>query len=194
MVQLQALGLQLEQLTAEPAKPEPDLSRRIETVFSLRLPLPSFSPERLDLFSRDGDDAMTAIPFLAGQLRSANVSDASLNVVQRLSAEHRQLTADVRRAHALSGRSARLLQLAKRFAHMHAAACCCLFRIYNRDILGAFFGQEEWLSRSLNRLHSDDETMGEDGYVEQELLDRFRHHRLFSAVPFQLASQGTTNG
>ena len=45
MVQLQALGLQLEQLTTEPAGPQPDLSRRLETVFSLRMPLPPFDPD-----------------------------------------------------------------------------------------------------------------------------------------------------
>ena len=89
---------------------------------------------------------LTGIPFLCDQLRSAKASDASLNAVQRVSAEQRRLTADVRQAHGQSGRSARLLQLAKRFAHLHAAACCCHFWIYNRDILGEFFGREEWLS------------------------------------------------
>ena len=62
LVQLQALGLQLEQLTTEPARPEPDLSRRLETVFSLSMPLPPFAPEQLDLFSREGDDAVDRHP------------------------------------------------------------------------------------------------------------------------------------
>ena len=62
MVQLQALGFQLEQLTREPATPEPDLSRRLETVFSLSMPLPPFDPKQLDLLSREGDDAVTGIP------------------------------------------------------------------------------------------------------------------------------------
>ena len=34
----------------------------------------------------------------------------------------------------------------------------------------------------------EDGTLVEDGYMERELLDRSRRHRLFSAVPFQLAS------
>jgi alkylation response protein AidB-like acyl-CoA dehydrogenase len=187
MVQLHTLGLQLEQLTMERARPEPDLSRRLETVFSLSTPLPPFDPKQMDLLSREGDDAVTGIPFLCDQLRSAKASEASLNSVQRVSAEHRRLTADVRQARGLSGRSAGLLQLAKRFAHLHAAACCCHFWIHNRDILGEFFGREEWLSNCLDRLHSEDTTVVEDRDVERELLDRSRDHRLFSAVPFQLA-------
>jgi hypothetical protein len=93
------------------------------------------------------------------------------------------LTADVRQAHGLSGRSVGRLQLARRFAHLHAAACCGHFWIYNRDILGEFFGREEWLSSCLNRLHAEDGTVAEDGYLERELLVRSRDHRVFSAVP-----------
>jgi hypothetical protein len=114
--------------------------------------------------------------------------------MQRVSAEQQRLAADVRQARGPSGRSAALLQLAKRFAHLHAAACCGHFWIYNRDILGEFFGREEWLSTCLNRLHSEDGTVVEDGYVGRELLDRSRNGRLFSTVPFQLASQGAANG
>lgn len=188
MVQLQALGLQLEQLTTEPAKPEPDLGRRLETVFSLSTPVPPFDPARLDFFSREGDDAVTGIPFLIDQLKSAKASEASLNGVQRVLVEHRRVTAEVRRAHGEPGRSVRRLQLAKRFAHLHAAACCGHFWIHNRDILGEFFSGEAWLSTCLNRLHADEGTVVDDGYVERELLDRSRNHRLFSAVAFQLAS------
>ena len=206
MVQLHALGLQLEPLTTEPARPDPDLSRRLETVFSLNAPLPPFNPELLDLFSREGDDAVAGISLLLDQLSAAKASDALLSAVQRVSAEQKQLAAEVAQAQGLSSRSARLLQFARRFAHLHAAACCCHFWLHNRDILGEFFGREEWLSRCLNRLHAEDRTALEDGSVERELLDRYRDHRLFSAVPFQLASPsraadvveeispGTTNG
>jgi len=185
MVQLQALGLQLEQLTRQPAISGIDLSR-LETVFSLRAPLPPFDPEQLDVFSREGDDAVTGIPFLSDQIRSANASEAILNLVQRVSAEHRRLTEDVRQADGESGRSVRRLQLAKRFADLHAAACCSHFWIHNRDMLGEFVGREEWLSSCLNRLHAEGRTVVEDDYAERELLDRSRNHRLFSAVPFQL--------
>lgn len=187
LVQLHALGLQLEQLTTPPAGPQPDLSRRLDTLFSLRTPLPPFDPGRLDLVSRDGDDIVTGVPLLCEQLRSAMTSESSLSAVQRMSAEHQRLTADIEQARGLSGRSARRLQLAKRFAHLYAAACCSHFWIHNRDLLGEFFRGEEWLSSCLNRLHIED-AMSESGCVEQELLDRARNHRLFSAVPFQLAS------
>jgi alkylation response protein AidB-like acyl-CoA dehydrogenase len=188
LVQLHALGLQLEQLATPPAGQEPDRSRRRETVFSLRMPLPPFDPQRMDLFSRDGEDAVAGIPFLYDQFRSAKATDATLNAVQRVAEQHRRLTADVRQARGQSGRSVRLLQLAKRFAHLHAAACCCHFWIHNRDILGEFLGSEEWLTSCLNRLHAEDGAVVEEAYVGRELLDRSRNHRLFSAVPFQLAA------
>jgi hypothetical protein len=159
------------------------LSRRLEKVFSLSMPLPPFDPKQLDFVSREGDDAVTGIPFLCDRLRSPDASDASLKAVERVSEEQRRLTADVRQARGLPGRSAGLLQLARRFAHLHAAACCGHFWIYNRDDLGEFFGREEWLSSCLNRLFSEDGTVPEDGYVERELLDRSRDHRVFSAVP-----------
>ena len=187
MVQLQSLGLQLEQLTAEPAGVDRELNDRIETTFSLSRPLPSFDSEQLDLFSRGGDDAVAGMAHLSDQLRSANASEALLDSVQRVAAAHRQLTADVRQARGLPGRSARRLQLAKRFAHLHAAACCMHFWIYNRDILGDFFAREEWLSVCLDRLYSEDGALVEDTCVERELVDRSRRHELFSAVPFQLA-------
>jgi hypothetical protein len=183
MVQLHALGLQLEQLTTGPARPEPDSSRRLETVFSLSMPLPPFDAKQLDFVSREGDDAVTGIPVLRDRLRSQKASAASLSAVERVSEEFRRLTADVREAHGLPGRSVGLLQLARRFAHLHAAACCGHFWIYNRDILGEFFGREEWLSSCLNRLHAEDATVAGDGYVERELLVRSRDHRVFSAVP-----------
>ncbi|MGH9141317.1 MAG: acyl-CoA dehydrogenase family protein, partial [Vicinamibacterales bacterium] len=187
MVQLQALGLQLEQLAAT-ARPELDLGHRLETVFSLRRPLPPFDPNQLDLFSREGDDAVAGIPVLCDQLRSAKASKASLDCGHLIAAEHRRLTADVRQARGLSGRSVQLLQLAKRYARLHAAACCGHFWFYNHDILGEFFGREEWLSSCLNRLHSEEGTVVEDGPVERELLHRSRCQELFSAVPFQMAS------
>ncbi len=192
MVQLQALGVQLERLTTGPAAiPECDVSRRLETVFSLTAPLPPFDGRQLDLFSRDGDDAVTGIPVLCDQLRSVAVSEALLNGAERLAAEYRRLTTDVRQAQDLTSRSAGLLQLAKRFARIHAAACCGHFWIYNRGILGEFFGREEWLSGCLGRLDSDDANLVEDSHVERELLERSRSHTLFSVVPFQLAPEST---
>ena len=183
-VQLHALGLQLERLTIEPAHPEPDLSRRLETVFSLKMPLPHFAPKELDLISREAD-AVTGLWFLCDQLRSTTASDASLRAVERVLAEYRRLAADVRHAQSASHRSPRRLRLAERYARLHAAACCAHFWIYNRDLLGEFFGREEWLSSCLNRLFQDEDTEVDDDYLGRELLNRSRDQRLFSAVPFQ---------
>jgi hypothetical protein len=188
LVQLQALGLQLEQLTTAPARAELELRRRLEREFSLSMALPPFDPKQLDLVSREGDDAVAGIAFLCDQLRSAKVSEATLNSAQLVAVKHRRLVEDVRQARGLSSRSVQLLQLAERYARIHAAACCCHFWIYNRDILGEFFGRDEWLASCLNRLHSGDGTVVEDGYVERELHDRSQRRELFSVVPFQLAS------
>jgi hypothetical protein len=189
VVQLHALGLQLEQLTSSHDMLADAASRRLETIFSLRRPLPPFEAGQLDLFSRDGDDAVAGIPFLCDQLGSVGVSRMVLDCARNVSGQYRQLTLEIRQARGVSSRSPKLLELARRYTHIHAAACCIGFWIYNREILGDFFCREEWLLTCLDRLSSENGGMVEDPQVERELLERYRHQRLFSTIPVQLASR-----
>ena len=65
--------------------------------------------------------------------------------------------------------------------------------LYNRQVLGDFFAQGEWLVLSLHRLLRTVRplpySIAED-YVKnvaQELVKLYREDKLFSIVPFQLA-------
>jgi hypothetical protein len=70
--------------------------------------------------------------------------------------------------------------------------------LYNRQLLGEFFAQGEWLALSLHRLlrtlrplpYSISEAYKEN--LVQELLKLYREDKLFSIVPFQLAQSQTT--
>jgi alkylation response protein AidB-like acyl-CoA dehydrogenase len=190
VVQLYALGLQLEQLASVRRIDEQTLTRRLETVFSLRSPLPPFEPVNLDLFSRDGNDAVTALPLLCERLRLSGVSEAGLQSAQLVCLEQERLWEDIKRSRGMPSRAPGRLQLARRYTRVHAAACCMSFWIHNREILGDFFCNEDWLSICLSRLAAEDVTMTGEAHIAQELLERFRQGRLFSAVPFQLASKG----
>jgi alkylation response protein AidB-like acyl-CoA dehydrogenase len=190
VVQLQTLGVQLQQLTSTGQITDEALDRRLQSVFSLTTPLPSFEPGQLDLFSRDGDAAVAGIPLLRDRLRLMGVNKTAQNWAQLVDQQYQRLRAEVGQANGLSGRSPRLFELARRYAHLHAAACCMSFWIHNREILGEFFSREDWLSNCLNRLCSEDGTFVEDPLVALELVERFRQQRLFSAVPVKLASEG----
>ena len=179
VVQLYALGLQLEQLAGGRQIDEPALTRRLETVFSLRELLPPFEAAHLDLFSRDGNDAVSALPLLCDRL--------GLKSAQLVSLEQARLAEDIKRSRGMPARAPQRLQLAKRYTRVHAAACCISFWLHNREILGDFFGREDWLAMCLSRLMAEDVPVTDDTHIERELLERFRQGRLFSVVPFQVA-------
>ena len=189
VVQLNALALQLERLTSVRPTRESELMDRLKTLFSLDAPLPPFRPAELDLFSRDADEAVSGIPLMCSRLRSAGVSEKLLHSAEGVARQYKQLTADIRQARGLSARSPAQLELARRFIELHAAACCICFWMHNREMDLDFLGKEDWLSECLNRLSSDPRTIAASPRTEQELLERFHQGRLFSAVPFQLASR-----
>jgi len=188
VVQLYALGLQLEQLVRARPIGEQALTRRLESVFSLGAPLVPFEPANLDLFSRDGNDAIAPLPLLCERLRSAGVGATALKSARSVFLEHQRLAEEIKQSRGMPAGAPGRLQLARRYTRVHAAACCMSFWIHNRETLGDFFGREDWLSMCLSRLTTEDLTMIDDTHVERELLERFRQGRLFSVVPFQLAS------
>ncbi len=190
VVQLYALGLQLEQLAGARKIDPLALTGKLETVFSLRALLPVFEPANLDLFSRDGNNAVDALPLLCDRLGVAGVGTAVLESARLISMEQERLAEDIKRSGGMAARATGRLRLAKRYTRVHAAACCISFWIHNRAILGDFFGREEWLSMCLSRLTADDVTVTGDSHLERELLERFRQGRLFSVVPFQIACKG----
>jgi hypothetical protein len=189
VVQLHTLALQLEHVTTARIS-EDLLRRRLKTIFSLREPLPAFDPRQLDLMSRDGCDPVCGIPLLCEQLRSLGVSDAVLKSGETVSRRYAEFVSDIGCAQGLSERPAVMPELARRCTLLHAAACSIAFWLHNREILGDFFGREEWLSDCLNRIFADRAAIAGNAAVERELVERHRHQRLFSVVPVQLALRG----
>ena len=189
VVQLHALGLQLEQLVDPAEKIDSARTQRLEAIFSLAAPLGKFDARQMDLISRDGGDAVHGIPWLCAELRMAEVGEAAMRCVELVALQYRELIADIAASTRLAERSTARLELARRYTHLHAAACCIGFWIHNRETAGDFLAGEAWLCGCLNRLSGDAALAADAGvgdWVSRELIVRYREHRLFSVVPFQL--------
>ncbi|EAZ90037.1 acyl-CoA dehydrogenase [Crocosphaera chwakensis] len=207
VVNLHALMLQFRQLTKQRSRRKPeaiaDLQKRLEAIFSLEQPLPSFHGEKLELFGRGADDPLQGLEIALQQLEAlketTDIDEEVLEkvmvlgslVLEELNA-HDELIANSKFEYG-HDQSPELFEVAKTYCTLHAAACCLQMWLYNRTILGDFFAQGEWLVLSLHRLLRTIRPLPysiSDAYVEntaQELLKLYKEDKLFSIVPFQLA-------
>lgn len=211
VVNLHALILQFRQLTKYRAKRKPkvigEIQSRLETIFSLAQPVPTFEPQKLELFGRGADDVLQGLEIALQQLqdlqKQPEVDQEMLNklltlgnmVLEELNA-HDEIIAHSKFEYG-HDQSPELFEIAKKYCTLHAAAACLHLWIYNRTILGDFFAKGEWLVLSLHRLLRTLKPMPyciSEAYVEnvaQELLKLYREDKLFSIVPFQLAQSQT---
>jgi alkylation response protein AidB-like acyl-CoA dehydrogenase len=212
IVNLHALILQMRQLTKvrsrRNSRSMSELQSRLEIIFSLETPLPTFEPKRLELIGRGGDDALQGLEIALDALENLQTSpDVEPDVVAQL-LNLGTLVLEELNAHdeqiALSkfeyghDQSPELFEIAKRYCTLHAAAACLHTWLYNRAILGDFFARGEWLVLSLHRLlrtlRPMPYTISEE-YIENvalELLQLYRENKHFSIVPFQLATTKPT--
>ncbi|OKH26187.1 isovaleryl-CoA dehydrogenase [Hydrococcus rivularis NIES-593] len=213
IVNLHALILQLRQLSKYRARRKPqtmaEIQSRLETIFSLDQPLPTFEPQKLELFGRGMDDLLQGLEIALQQLEGLK-EDAALDravlaklldlgnlVLEELNAHDEQIAnSKFEFGHE---QSPELFEIAKKYCTLHAAAACLHMWLYNRKNLGDFFAKGEWLVLSLHRLLRTLRPLPYficEAYVEnvaQELLKLYREDKLFSIVPFQLArSQSKT--
>ncbi|PSB02642.1 acyl-CoA dehydrogenase [Merismopedia glauca] len=211
VVNLHALILQLRQITKYRAKTNPKtteaLKSRLEIIFTLQQPVPTFVPQNLELFGRGVDDALQGLEIALEQLRElkseSNINseilkqliDLSKIILEELNV-HDELIADLKFEYG-HNQSSKLFDTAKKYCTLHAAASCLHMWIYNRKTLGDFFAKGEWLVLSLHRLLRSLRPMpyltsrSEVENVAQEMLKLYREERLFSIVPFQLAQSKT---
>ncbi|MEG3438241.1 acyl-CoA dehydrogenase family protein [Pannus brasiliensis CCIBt3594] len=212
IVNLHALILQMRQLTKYRSKRNSgtmsELKNRLEAIFSLEKPVPTFEPTKLELFGRGCDDTLQGLEIALDGLESVKLSgevDAGviehlLNlgnlVLEELNAHDEQI--GLSKFEYGHDQSPELFEIAKRYCTLHAAAACLHTWLYNRSILGDFFARGEWLVLALHRLlrtlRPMPYTISEE-YVEKvalELLKLYRENRHFSIVPFQLAPSKTT--
>ena len=206
VVNLHALILQRRQLAKHRKKTHKELCTRLQNSFSLTAPLPRFTPEKLELFSRGKDDVLQGLPLALKQLQALK-SEADVNpavlaqvihfttaVLEELDAQDQQWAqATFEYGH---DQSPEAFELVQQYCVLHAAAACVHMWIYNRTSLGRFFGQGEWLVLCLRRLLQPLRRLQDiapRSYIDNvavELLRLYEQKRLFSIAPFQLAQAG----
>jgi hypothetical protein len=207
VVNLHALILQLRPLTKYRSRRKSntmaEIQGRLETIFSLEKPLPTFQPTQLELFGRGIDDPLQGLEIALQQLEALKqTSDLDEEVLENLLQlgnlvleeldNHDQLIANSKFEYG-HDQSPELFEIAKKYCTLHAAAACLHMWLYNRTILGDFFAKGEWLVLSLHRLLRTIRHLPyclSEIYVEntaQELLKLYKEDKLFSIVPFQLA-------
>jgi hypothetical protein len=185
---------------AYPEQPEP----RAELTCALRRELPAFDPTQLGLSARGQDDVLAGFLALApddllqgaADRHTAEFLVALVRALRSAIDEHDQLVLDAaakRGAHFLA--SPACFHLAKRFCTLFTAASCILVWHYNRETLGGFFADSEWLALALHRLLA---ILGIAlpvpppaiaAGVMRSLLTLYREHTSFALAPLRLAGE-----
>ncbi|HEY9599563.1 MAG TPA: acyl-CoA dehydrogenase family protein [Cyanophyceae cyanobacterium] len=213
VVNLHSLILQRRQLAKARAKRTAatleTIQARLETSFSLDKPLPRFEPQKLELISRGADDVLQGLELAISQLQNLQAeSDINPEVLEQIIAltsivleelnAQDELIANSSFEHG-HDQSPESFERAKQYCTLHAAAACVHMWIYNRKLLGDFFGNGEWLVLSLYRLLKTLRPWQgsvPQPYIEnaaQQLMNLYGGNQLFSIVPFQLASSEPQN-
>ena len=204
VVNLHALILQFRQIAKyrarKKAKTSEEMQTRLATIFSLAKPVPTFVPEKLELFGRGADDSLQGLEIAIKQLEglkdvNPKVLDQLISLGKMLLDELNTQDEEIVKSKFEYGhdQSPELFAMAKKYCTLHAAASCLHFWIYNRQILGEFFARGEWLVLALHRLLRTMRPLPyfiDRVYVDhlaQELLKLYQENKLFSLVPFQLA-------
>ncbi len=207
VVNLHALILQFRQLAKYRARRKPKImegiQQRLEAIFSLEQDVPTFEPQKLELFGRGADDGLQGLEIALQQLEDLqNTSEVDKEVLAHLTRlgnmvleelnTHDELIAQSKFEYG-HNQSPELFEMAKKYCTLHAAACCLHMWLYNRQNLGEFFAQGEWLVLALHRLlrtmkplsYSISETY--ENNLTQEMVKLYQFEKMFSIVPFQLA-------
>lgn len=211
VVNLHALILQRRQLAKarrrrKPKEFEP-LQSRLRNTFDLTTDLPSFDPSRLDLISRGADDIPQGLDSILTTLENREqLADVDTAVLDVLTQQCTQLLNVLNEQESALGNSAfehghdqsfEAFEDAKRYCYIHAAAACLHMWLYNRGHLGDFFAQGKWLvlcvDRLLTHLIPTPPAVSLNDYetVAEELLQLHQADKMFSIVPFQLATMTT---
>ncbi|MFM2060720.1 MAG: hypothetical protein RLZZ507_390 [Cyanobacteriota bacterium] len=207
VVNLHALLLQLRQLTKSrtrnAGKNLEALENRLSTTFDLTQNLPAFNGKKLELVNRGGDDVLQGLDLALTSLEKLK-SDSNLNpdtlyqiitLTDIVREELNNLDVEITESTFQFGheQDPELFDMAKQYCVLHAAASCVYTWIYNRNHLGEFFANGEWLALSLHRLMLNCRPAKalprriDDGGVVQEMIRLYNEDRMFSIVPFQLA-------
>lgn len=212
VVNLHSLILQRRQLAkARGRRKDKDLAPlqdRLRNSFDLSTDLPPFAPQRLELISRGADDVLHGLEPALEQLEAlkgeATVDPALLAILQEqgslLLKVLNDQDADIANSAFEHGhdQSFESFEQAKHYCRLHAATACLHMWLHNRERLGDFFAQGLWLvlciERLLAQLVPQRPAIPAEYYetVAVELLKLHREDKMFSIVPFQLATGAAT--
>ena len=198
-VNLHGIGTQLAQLTRRVEHVE--LSNRLARIFSLTQTLPDFDPAALTLHNKGRDSILQGLTLSLEKLSSIEPKDATLELVaeraRAIVTEVEKLRERVSASLSDNGfnKSPEMFEQAERYCALEAAACCVHMWVHNREELGEFFGRGDWLVLSLERLlvrlgRRRSILPGQHEQRVAEELERLYHERrVFSVVPFRLATR-----
>ncbi|WP_369248168.1 acyl-CoA dehydrogenase family protein [Streptomyces sp. R41] len=165
---LDSIALQLPALAKAHGK---DQDEDWRTLYDLRAELPAFEPDRVSVFGRGRDATFASLPALISRLAelspSAGCDEDRLAVLRAQAEQLRQeLDALLERVHEVrrwsaaqpAGPSAsakttppRLIRVAEELSALHAKVAALGIWLFNRDHLGEFFADGEWLQAALAR-------------------------------------------
>jgi alkylation response protein AidB-like acyl-CoA dehydrogenase len=209
VVNLHALILQFRQITKYRQRRQDktmlEIKSRLEQIFSLDQQVPTFEPEKLSIFGRGADAVLQGLEIAIQQLEDLKTDDSiNSQVLEQLISLSNMLLEELDRHDEIIAQSKfeyghdqspESFEIAKKYCTLHAAASCLHMFVYNRNILGEFFAQGEWLVLSLHRLLRTMRPLPYSisheypDHITQELLKLYKEDKLFSIVPFPLANK-----
>ncbi|WP_329213756.1 acyl-CoA dehydrogenase family protein [Streptomyces sp. NBC_01485] len=194
LANLRAYAAQIPTLAGRAEVPDPDTLHRI---FALDAELPPYEPTRLDLVARGADPVLAGLPGTADAVRTHLGGDPAAGLVRRLADAVAALGPE---AGALRQRGAdpnALVDLAERYAWLHAGAVCVHLWWANRHrpLYGGEAGASGWLRAVLAFLLAradgvDPRRHGPDLLPAVDVVSALRERGLlFTAAPVRLADE-----
>ena len=207
---MNATGLQLPQLCErherDASANSDELQSRLRLIFDLDVRLPPFAPEKLPETARGRNDILQGIHLVPARLRElegkgevdaatlSELSGLTRRVTEEIGKLHRSLKQIIADNAAALDKSPEVVELSKQYCFLNAAAACLQIWIYNRVRLDELFACGEWLVLCLDRLLKVFDSLAaltprpHAANVAQGLLRLYREDRMFSIIPFELAS------
>lgn len=191
---LRSYAGQLPTLLPREADPE-----RARAVFALDAELPPYAPARLDMVVRGGDPVLGGLAPVASVVADALAGDddaaAVADLVRQVAKAVAGLAAAAKEAISPGVDANARVDIAERYAWLHAAASCVHLWWANRDrsLYGLEPGSAGWLGATLGYLlaRADGTDPRRQGAVLLPALDVVTglhgRNQLFTAVPIQLA-------
>ncbi|MHC3424446.1 acyl-CoA dehydrogenase [Streptomyces sp. DT18] len=139
-------------------------------LYDLRAELPPFAPERVAVFGRGRDAVFASLPALVDRLaaltpdahcdadrltalreRGARLREELEALLARVQEVRRDPADRARTAESSKTTSPRLIRIAEELGSVHAKVTALGVWLHNREHLGAFFAEGEWLLAALDR-------------------------------------------